>query len=215
MTTAPAATEGMLEFFFEFSSPYAYFASLNVEALCARRGLRLVWKPIMLGGILKHTGAKPLLTDGIRGEYATMDCHRWARRHGIPFQVPEPFPVNSLKAARGVLLYAAQPFLTRYIHACFHACWAEGKDLYLDETMAGIVREVGQEPEAFAAGIAEAAVKERLIAETEAARQRGVFGAPTFFYKNEMVWGNDRMPLLEAIITEDQEGRSARHAPRL
>ncbi len=204
-----SGANGELEFYFEFSSPYAYFASLEVEALCARRGLRLAWKPIMLGAILKHTGARPLLTDGIRGVYATMDCHRWARRHGIPFQVPEPFPVNSLKAARGVLLYAERPFLARYIHACFRACWAEGRDLFLEETMAAVVREVGEAPETFFAGIAEPAVKERLIGETEAARARGVFGAPTFFYKEEMVWGNDRMGLLEAIIADDQAGRPA------
>jgi 2-hydroxychromene-2-carboxylate isomerase len=195
----------MLEFYFEFSSPYAYFASLSVEALCERHGLGLVWRPIMLGAIIRHTGAKPLLTDGIRGEYATMDCHRWARRNGIPFQVPEPFPVNSLKAARGALLYADRPLLAAYLHACFHACWAEGKDLFQDETIEEIVRGVGEAPEDFFSGIAAPALKQRLIEETEAAHRRGVFGAPTFFYKDEMVWGNDRMPLLEELIREDLE----------
>ncbi len=192
-----------LEFYFEFSSPYAYFASLEVEALCRRNGLRLMWRPVMLGGILKQTGQKPLLTDGVRGEYSTMDCLRWARRAAIPFRIPEPFPVNSLKAARGVLLFHDRQWLAAYIHACFRAVWAEGKDPYADETMAEIVAGLGQDAEAFLAGIEEPAIKQRLKDETEAARLRGVFGAPTFFFQDEMMWGNDRMPLLEEIIAEE------------
>ena len=201
----PNVSEGgkALDFYFEFSSPYAYFASLEVEALCARHGLGLNWKPVMLGGIMKHTGAKPLLTDGMRGEYATMDCHRWARRHGIPFQVPQPFPVNSLKAARGVLHFADRPVLAPYVHACFHAAWAQGRDLFSDEVMTGVVDGLGEDAGAFLNAIAAPEIKQRLIAETEAARLRGVFGAPTFFYRDEMVWGNDRMGLLEELIRED------------
>ncbi|MCZ6558307.1 MAG: 2-hydroxychromene-2-carboxylate isomerase [SAR324 cluster bacterium] len=198
----------VLDFYFEFSSPYAYFASLNVEALCARHGLELAWKPIMLGGIFKHTGAKPLLGDGMRGEYATMDCQRWARRHGIPFQLPSPFPVNSLKAARGVLHFRDRSCLAPYIHACFHACWADGRDLFEEGTMADIVAGLGEEVEEFSAAIAAPEIKQRLIAETETARLRGVFGAPTFFYGDEMVWGNDRMGLLEELIAEDLQSRA-------
>jgi 2-hydroxychromene-2-carboxylate isomerase len=57
-----------VEFFFEFSSPYAYFASEQVEAICAKWRLPLIWRPIMLGPILKRTGQRPLFTDGIRGK---------------------------------------------------------------------------------------------------------------------------------------------------
>ena len=92
----------LLEFYFEFASPYAYFSSLRVEGLCARRGLELAWNPVMLGAIFKQTGAKPLLLDGMRGQYATMDIQRWARRNHIPLCIPAVFPTNSLKAARGV-----------------------------------------------------------------------------------------------------------------
>ena len=192
-----------LEFYFEFASPYAYFASLAVEELCERHDLELVWRPVMLGAVLKHTGAKPLLTDGVRGEYATMDCLRWAKRHGIPFRLPEAFPTNSLKAARGALVLRGRPVLARYVHACFRVHWADGRDLYDDAVLTDIVGEVGENVDAFFAAIADSALKRQLIDETDAAWQKGVFGAPTFFYGNEMVWGNDRLPQLEEIIAED------------
>ena len=192
----------VLDFYFEFASPYAYFASLQVEGLCARRGLELTWNPVMLGAIFKHTGAKPLLTDGVRGEYATMDIQRWARRNEIPFKMPEVFPTNALKAARGALHLRENPALPRYVHACFHAHWAQGRDLFDDGVLAAIVEGLGANVQAFFAAIGQPALKQQLIEETDAARRRGVFGAPTFFYGGEMVWGNDRMGLLEEIIVE-------------
>jgi 2-hydroxychromene-2-carboxylate isomerase len=197
----------MLEFYFEFASPYAYFASLAVEDLCARHGLELVWRPVMLGAILKHTGAKPLLLDGIRGEYATMDVQRWAGRKGIPFNLPPSFPTNSLKATRGVLHLRGSSAMAAYIHACFRAHWVEGRDLFDGDVMVGIVGGLDLDAEDFFAAINEPALKQQLIDETEAARLRGVFGAPTFFHGGEMVWGNDRMGLLEEIIVEQAESR--------
>ena len=79
--------------------------------------------------------------------------------------------------------------------------------------LARVVAEIGADPAAFATAIAEPALKQRLIDATEAARLRGVFGAPTFCYKEEWVWGNDRMGLLEEIIgdhpTNNIRGKSS------
>lgn len=196
-----------LHFYFEFASPYAYFASLAVEDLCARHGLELVWKPVMLGAIFKHTGAKPLLLDGVRGQYAIMDIRRWAKRHDIPLALPTKTPTNSLKAARGLLYLRGQgsednSITASYVHGCFSAHWVEGLDLYDDDTLAGVVRGIGENVDAFFAAISRPELKQQLIDETEHARRRGVFGAPTFIYGDEMVWGNDRMGLLEQIIAE-------------
>jgi 2-hydroxychromene-2-carboxylate isomerase len=216
-----------LEFYFEFSSPYAYFASERVEAECGRLGLAVDWRPLMLGPILRRTGQRPLLTDGVRGRYARQDCLRWARLHGIPFRLPALHPVNSLKAARGALLLkhaglcvaggaagagaadaadakAGPALLAAYVHACFRAYWEAGRDLFQDEVLADLVAGLGMEVQAFQAGIAAPEAKERLKRETDAAWERGVFGTPTFFYRDEMLWGNDRLPLLERLVREDR-----------
>lgn len=214
------APENTVEFYFEFSSPYAYFASERIEAVCARLGLTVDWRPIVLGPILQRTGQRPLLTDGVRGTYARRDCVRWARLHDIPFHVPSPHPVNSLKAARGALLLKGLPRkagllgrgplddgqrLPSFIHACFRAYWVHGRDLSQDDVIADLVAGLGMEVEPFRSGISSPAIKERLREETDAAWARGVFGVPTFFFRGEMLWGNDRLPLLERLI---QEGRA-------
>ncbi|MCH8882972.1 MAG: 2-hydroxychromene-2-carboxylate isomerase [SAR324 cluster bacterium] len=199
---AVADTKGV-EFYFEFASPYAYLSSEVIEPLCGGLGVPLRWKPILLGPIIKRTGARPLFLDGPRGAYSRADCFRWAARHGIPFRHWARQPVNSLKAARGALYLRETQHFPAYVHACFRAHFVAGRDLFDDAVLAAIVEGLGADVPAFFAAIGEPALKQRLADETEAAYDRGVFGAPTFFYGDEMIWGNDRLPLLEELIRED------------
>lgn len=198
-----------VEFYFEFASPYSYLSSEAIEALCARLHAPLVWKPIMLGPILRRTGARPLYGDGPRERYTRHDCLRWARLHGIPFRHYAEAPTNSLKAARGALHLLDGPLGIPFVHACFRAHFVDARDLYDDAVLADIVRGLGGDLDTFRAAIAEPALKQRLIEETEAAYARGVFGAPTFFCGGEMLWGNDRLGLLEDLICDAQGGRVA------
>lgn len=199
-----------VEFYFEFASPYAYLSSEVIESLCRRRGVGLVWKPFMLGPIIRRTGTKPLFMDGLRGAYAKMDCERWAMRAGILFRHWATEPVNSLKAARGALvmkkmLHADHATEVTYIHACFRAHFVKGLDLSDTDILTRIVVGLDKDPEAFLTGIGNASIKQSLIDETESAYERGVFGSPTFFYEGEMFWGNDRLALLEERIGEDTD----------
>lgn len=80
-----SSTKGLIEFWFDFSSPYAYFASLTVDDLARRHGYRVAWRPFMLGMIFKVTGMQPLNKTPVRGDYARHDWARLARRHDVRF----------------------------------------------------------------------------------------------------------------------------------
>ncbi len=198
-----------VEFYFEFASPYAFLSSEVIESLCARLGTPLIWRPILLGPIFRRTGARPLFLDGLRGDYARRDCLRWARLHGIAFRHWAAAPTNSLKAARGALYLRGRPSQVPFIHACFRAHFVAGRDLFDDALLAEIVAGLGENVAAFQAGVARPALKRELAEETEAAYARGVFGAPTFFFGDEMLWGNDRLPLLERLALERQAAHGA------
>src|SRR5215470_16185085 len=96
-----------IDFYFDFSSPYGYLASEKIEALAAKHGRGVNWRPMMLGVVFKQTGAVPLLQIPIKGEYSRRDMERSARFHGIPgFRVPSKFPIPSQAPAR-IVLWAA------------------------------------------------------------------------------------------------------------
>ena len=131
-----------LGFYFDFISPYGYFASLRIEELAARHGRTVDWQPMLLGvAVLKVMGLKPLLDTPLKGEYVRRDVHRYARRHGVPLRRDLNASVgNPLPPARAFCWVKQQhPALQAPMaHALYHAFWAEGRDLSTPEAVASI-----------------------------------------------------------------------------
>lgn len=205
MPGAPAADEKpsrqrTLEVFFDFSSPYAYLGVSQVKALAERTGCKVLWKPMLLGGLFRAIGQVdvPLATwPAPKQHYAAQDMKDWAAFWSVPFQFPSRFPTNSLKALR---LYLALPEEARegFREAVFRAYWSEDRDITDD----AVLRELlGGHADAAIAGAATAPVKDALKSATEEAAHRGVFGAPTFIIDGEQLfWGQDRLGLVEAAL---------------
>jgi 2-hydroxychromene-2-carboxylate isomerase len=190
-----------LEFYFDFSSPYGYLASTQVEALAARHRRGVVWRPILLGVVFKTTGQSPLTSQPLRGPYSLRDFARSARYLGVPFVLPDPFPFQSLAASRLTWwLVEEGPERARLARAVYDAAFGEGRDVRSPETVADIAAGLGIDRDAALAAIQDPAVKERLRAENEAAMARGVFGSPFIFVDGEPFWGSDRLPQVEAWL---------------
>lgn len=188
-----------IEFYFDFSSPYAYLASEKIEAIATRFGRSVAYKPILLGAIFKTLGGAPLTEVRLKGDYSRRDFARSARFAGVPFNLPTPFPIGTVAAARGLLWLQSQGSSksVSYVHRCFRAYFAEGRDLSQPEVLAEVARDLGIDPKALAAGTQEPAVKDRLKALNDEALARGVFGAPFIFVDGEPFWGHDRLPQIE------------------
>ena len=102
-----------LEVFFDFSSPFAYLGCSQVDALAARTGCQVTWRPFLLGGLFKAIGQVdvPLNTwSDAKRLYTFKDMMRWSEHWGVPMKFPSRFPTNSLKALR---LYLALPEASR------------------------------------------------------------------------------------------------------
>ena len=89
-----------IDFYFDFSSPYGYFASTKIDDLAARHGRGVVWRPILLGAVFKITGQQPLPTIPLKGSYAAHDLARSARLFKVPFKLPSRFPVGATAPSR-------------------------------------------------------------------------------------------------------------------
>ena len=199
-------TKGKLEFFFDCSSPWTYLAFKEMENLCSRLNLELIWKPILVGGIFntinpsvyesRSNPVKPKAT------YSQKDLKDWSLIRGITVNWPDVFPVNSVKAMRGVFFALEKNKVSEYIESVFYSYWTNNLDISLDEVMVKIVEGLGLSSEDFISFINLESTKEALKLNTEELAQRGGFGSPTMFVDNEnMFFGNDRLNLMEELLS--------------
>lgn len=191
-----------IDFYFDFASPYGYFASLRIDAIAARHGRVVAWRPILLGAVFKVTGMKPNMQQPLRGDYLKHDVHRIARRLAVPFTWPAVMPILGVSASRAYWwLEGRDPAAARRLAgALYHAHWGEGVDISSAETVTGIAAAQGLDAAEVAAALQDPAVKDRLRQETDGAIERGVFGAPFIIVDGEPFWGADRLEMVEAWL---------------
>jgi 2-hydroxychromene-2-carboxylate isomerase len=192
-----------VDFYFDFSCPYAYLGSEEIEALCGRIGATLRWRPMLLGGVFRSIGAGegPMATlPPAKALHVQRDARRWAERRGIPLTFPAAHPMRTVRALR-VLLGLPERDWAAAIHALYRAYWRDNLDVTQDAVIAAALRGAGLDPTAAIAGADSPAVRDDLRARTDEAVARGVFGAPAIFANGLLLWGQDRLHWLEAIAS--------------
>ncbi|PWR23194.1 2-hydroxychromene-2-carboxylate isomerase [Zavarzinia compransoris] len=189
----------MIEFWFDFSSAYAFFAAAEIDDLAARTGRGLLWRPYMLGTAFKATGARGLSATPLKGDYARRDWARLARLKGLEFRLPPGHPKVALAATRAFYWIEDQaPDLApAFARLVFRRYYTEGLDTSDLAAVAPLGAGLGLDPGALAAGAALPAIKERAKAISEEAVARGIFGSPFFIADGEPFWGHDRLPMVE------------------
>ena len=193
-----------IEFIYDFGSPNAYLVHKVLPGIAARHNARLIYQPVLLGGVFKATGNKsPALGEGVvaaKVAYLRREMQRFVNRHDLPFVWNPHFPIMSIHLMRGAIYAQGKPWEAAYIDAVFKACWVSGDDMSDVDT---IRRELAAE-DLPAAEIIDATrspdVKDALFRATEAAVNRGVFGAPTMFVGDEMFFGKDSLADIEDAL---------------
>ena len=193
-----------LDFYYDFSSPYGYFAATRISALAAQHGQGVKWRPILLGAVFKVTGSGPLPSLPLKGPYGLKDMARTARFLGIPYKFPDPFPIPTQAPARIVywLEGTAPAQVEPATLALYRGYFVDGHNIADPEVSADVVAALGIDRGAALAATNDQAMKDRLRNETQAAIERGVFGSPTVFVGDEQFWGVDRFDQIERWLRE-------------
>jgi 2-hydroxychromene-2-carboxylate isomerase len=196
-------SERVIEYFFDVGSPTSYLAWTRLPQIAAETGATIAWRPMLLGGVFKATGNASPVTVPAKGRWMNDDMRRWAERYGVPFRFNPHFPINTLtlmRGAAGLQLLRPQDF-DRYLELVERAMWVEQKNLGDPTVLAATLADAGIDGAAFMALVSDPEVKARLIATTDEAVARGVFGAPTFFVGEAMFFGQDRLDFVrEALL---------------
>lgn len=189
---SPQAT---LEFWFEFGSNYSYITVMRIEKTVAAHGVKLIWRPFLLGPIFTSFGwtSSPFVLQKEKGAYTWKDMVRQCRKYGIPWKHPDTFPRSGVLPMRVALVGADKPWIGEYCRRVMMLNFAYDQDIDNVQAVSEVLKGMG-----LPAGdiITEATAepnKLRLREQTGAAQAKGIFGAPTFFVGDEMFWGNDRL----------------------
>jgi 2-hydroxychromene-2-carboxylate isomerase len=187
-----------IDFYFDFSSPYGYFAADAIEAEATRAGRPCRWVPILLGPAFKASGNQLLIEQPLKGAYSRHDWDRLARLTGIAYAFPDPFPVASVAAARVFWWLDASDGVAAkaFARAIFAGYFAHGRNIGDKAVVVAIADECGHDRAAALAAMDDPAWKAKCRDETEAAIGRGVFGSPFFIIDGEPFWGSDRLPMV-------------------
>ncbi len=184
-----------IDFYFDFASPYGYFASHQIDKLAKKYRRDVVWRPILLGAAFRVSGVQPAIAVPLKRDYVKIDVPRYARLLDIPFTLPEGFPMLALAPSRAFYwLNENDPDKARALaKGVFDAYFGEGRDMSKIEAVAEIGETLGIIPEVMIAAVQDQAVKDKLKDETEKAIAFGVFGSPFIIVDRQPFWGADRI----------------------
>lgn len=185
----------MITFWFDFASTYSHLAAQRIAPLAEAAGMPVRWRPFMLGPIFAAQGwtTSPFNLYPAKGRNMWRDVERLSTRAGLPLRKPEPFPANSLLAARIAVQGQDAPWIADFARATFRAEFCDGANIADQEVMRGILTGLGLDAKTLIEAARGEAVKAKLKLQTDDAQRSGVFGAPTFVVEGELFWGNDRL----------------------
>jgi 2-hydroxychromene-2-carboxylate isomerase len=196
----------VFEFVFDVGGPNSYLAHKVLPQFCADNDVEVTYTPILLGGIFKATGnSAPMMRYAdapAKLAYEQLEFTRFVKAHNIRFRMNPHFPVNSLLIMRSLVAAKRDGGYMSAVDAMMRGLWEDGLNLAQPDTLAKAFDDSGLDGQALVALADDPDVKAELVANTEAAVSRGVFGVPTFFVGEEIFWGKERLGQVAAALAK-------------
>lgn len=194
-----------VDLYFDFLSPYAYFAWLHARPRCTGAGVAVVPRPVLFAALLESQGGQ-LAAAQVPSKHAFVirDTLRYAGRHRVDFTFPRTYPFDPMTALCLCLPEVAGAQQERIIDTLWRAGWAQDHDLGDPARLRAILDAAGLDGAALVAAAGAGAARQALRQQTEEAIARGVFDVPSFYVNGELFWGHDRVDdLCEYLAGDD------------
>ncbi len=194
---------GPIRFWFDFASPYAYFASAEIDRIGAEFGRTVEWRPVLLWAVLKAHGIAPPMDVPAKRAYFLHDMKRSADFFGLPYQEPVKLPLSSHLAAR--LYYAtgqqSADKAAALAQRLFRAFFVEGKDISDEPVLVDLAADAGISAKAAQEGMKGPVGRAHLEQVVEQAIAEKIIGSPHFTVDGEDFFGADRLPQLRWFLS--------------
>jgi 2-hydroxychromene-2-carboxylate isomerase len=196
----------LIDYYFTPISPFMYLGHDRLVAIARKHGATIAVKAINLGDVFPVSGGLPLSKRAPqRQAYRLVELRRWSAYVSMPINVqPKFFPVNGDLAAAWILAAQEQGIVQALAltGAVGRAIWEQERDVAAESTLMDIASELGLDTVALGRRAATTEIVARYKALTQEAIDRQVFGAPTYIYRDELFWGQDRLDFLDRALAE-------------
>ena len=194
-----------VQFLFDFGSPNAYLCHKVLPQMVARTGVAVEYVPVLLGGLFKlannRSPAEAFAGVPNKRAYDALEMRRFIAAHGLTaYRFNSFFPVNTLLIMRGAVAAQRLGCFEAYVDAVYACMWEQSLNMADPQVVASALDAAALPSAALFAATQDADVKQQLLANTQAAYERGAFGSPTFFVGSEMFFGKDRLRAVEDEI---------------
>ncbi len=182
-----------IEFYFDFSSPYAYIGYKEIKRFEKKNSLKIKYMPVFLGGLHNSAGITPAAFNKLKSKYMLEDTKLICEKKNISFNFNSYFPIKTVNFMRGVIIARDEDFEKIYIEKIFNAIWKDGLNMNDQIVINKVLKNIDLNPATFLTKAADQKIKDKLRKLTDDALKKGIFGAPTFFVNKKMFWGQDRL----------------------
>lgn len=190
-----------VEFFFDIVSPASYLAWTQMPKFAEETGAEIIYRPFFVPGLFKAIGNASPITIPAKGKWIFDDFALWAKKYDVPFVMNSKFPNSSLHVMRGLIAYQNTEFLRSLGDGFYNVMWAENGDINDPETVEKIVTDSGIDFDEYQKAITKPEIKQAVFDISIEAKERGAFGAPTFFVGDNMFWGQDRLNFVRDALS--------------
>ncbi len=189
-----------IDFYFDFISPYSYFAWLRMHDFLKDYDVEFSYKPVLLAGLLNHWGQKGPAEIEPKRLALFRTCLRYAAKNNIDFTVPKFHPFNPLYVLRLALKEVSGDLQFKVIDTLWKAGWEKGIDMGEPDQITQILKDADLPAEELLEKTFERDIKKQLKDNTKEAIERGAFGLPGFYLNEEMFWGNDSLEDIKQVL---------------
>lgn len=193
-----------IDYYFATISPYTYLAGTRLEAIAAKHGASVAYKPLSIMDLFARTGGTaPKDRHESRKEYRLIGMEREAAKLDMPLNLhPAHWPTNPAPASYAIIAAAKAGGgdMGALVHGILRACWAEERDVAQDDVIGDCLEAAG-----FARGLVNSGMMEgaeEYARNLEEAVSAGVFGAPFYIVDGARFWGQDSLPDLDAYLSD-------------
>ena len=182
-----------IDFYFDFSSPYAYIGYKEIKKLEKKNSFKIKFMPIFLGGLHNAAGITPAAFIKLKSKYMIEDTKLVSKKKNISFHFNSYFPIKTVNFMRGVLIAEKDNSEKNFIEKIFNAIWMDGLNMNDPIVINKVLKNIDLNPEIFFKKVSDQKVKDKLRKLTDEALKKKIFGVPAFVVNKKMFWGQDRL----------------------